>query len=59
MYAPRLMRRLGLMPGGTVRVSLVHYNTAGEIARFGDTLRSLVATLRSARPSASDPAAVR
>src|SRR5580765_3847489 len=34
MYAPRLMQRLNLMPGGMVRVSLVHYNTAAEIARF-------------------------
>ena len=28
------MQRLGLMPGGAVRVSLVHYNTPAEIARF-------------------------
>ena len=36
MYSPRLMARLGLMPGGAVRASLVHYNTVAEIARFGD-----------------------
>jgi cysteine desulfurase family protein (TIGR01976 family) len=39
MYSPRLMRRLGLSPEtGAVRVSLVHYNTIDEIARFLDTL---------------------
>src|SRR5260221_931335 len=27
MYSPRLMARLGLMPAGAVRASLVHYNT--------------------------------
>ena len=35
MYSPRLMQRLGLLPAGAVRASLVHYNTAAEIARFG------------------------
>jgi cysteine desulfurase family protein (TIGR01976 family) len=39
MYSPRLMARLGLVPGGAVRASLVHYNTAGEISRFGAALR--------------------
>jgi cysteine desulfurase family protein (TIGR01976 family) len=39
MYAPRLMRRLGLDPAsGAVRVSLVHYNTVEEIHRFQDAL---------------------
>jgi selenocysteine lyase/cysteine desulfurase len=39
MYAPRLMRRLGLtVDGGAVRVSLVHYNTAAEIHRLGEVL---------------------
>ncbi len=47
MYSPRLMRRLGLMPEGTVRVSLVHYNTAGEIERFREALAATVAELRS------------
>jgi cysteine desulfurase family protein (TIGR01976 family) len=42
MYSPRLMARLGLLPGGAVRASLVHYNTATEIARFGDALRDVV-----------------
>ena len=42
MYAPRLMRRLGLAwETGAVRVSLVHYNTAAEIHRFGDVLARL------------------
>jgi len=43
MYAPRLMRRLGTMPGGVVRASLVHYNTADEIARFGSILGEICA----------------
>lgn len=39
MYAPRLMRRLGLDPQrGAIRASLVHYNTAEEIRRFADVL---------------------
>jgi cysteine desulfurase family protein (TIGR01976 family) len=39
MYAPRLMRRLGLDPEtGVVRASLVHYNTVGEIHRFRDVI---------------------
>jgi cysteine desulfurase family protein (TIGR01976 family) len=42
MYAPRLMGRLGLaMDRGAVRVSLVHYNTLDEIARFGDALKKI------------------
>jgi len=40
MYSPRLLTRLGLMPGGAVRASLVHYNTMEEIARFRDALAS-------------------
>ena len=44
MYAPRLMGRLGLaMDRGAVRVSLVHYNTPGEIDRFGDALKKIAA----------------
>jgi selenocysteine lyase/cysteine desulfurase len=42
MYSPRLMKRLGLMPAGVVRASLVHYNTLDEVARFGDALREIV-----------------
>jgi selenocysteine lyase/cysteine desulfurase len=49
MYAPRLMQRLNLMPGGMVRVSLVHYNTAAEIARFRDVLTEVVTALRPTR----------
>lgn len=42
MYAPRLMRRLGLEPStGVVRASLVHYNTVAEIERFGEVLARL------------------
>ena len=41
MYSPRLMARLGLH-GGAVRASLVHYNTAAEIARFGEALRDVI-----------------
>jgi len=42
MYAPRLMKRLGLpFPGGAVRASLVHYNTTAEIDRFAEVLREL------------------
>jgi cysteine desulfurase family protein (TIGR01976 family) len=46
MYSPRVMTRLGLMPGGTVRASLVHYNTAGEVARFGAALEEIVRDAR-------------
>lgn len=42
MYSPRLMKRLKLSTEtGAVRVSLVHYNTIEEIARFGKVLREL------------------
>jgi len=41
MYSPRVMQRLGLMPAGAVRASLVHYNTREEVTRFGDVLGSL------------------
>ncbi len=42
MYSPRLMRRLGLpLESGTIRASLVHYNTVAEIHRFGDVLLDL------------------
>ncbi len=43
MYAPRLMKRLNLpMETGCVRVSLVHYNTLDEVARFGRELQKIV-----------------
>ena len=42
-YAWELHRALGLGDsGGTVRVSLGHYNTAAEIERFGAALNELV-----------------
>jgi len=43
MYAPRLMRRLGLsVASGAVRVSLVHYNEPGEIDHLAQVLRGLL-----------------
>jgi selenocysteine lyase/cysteine desulfurase len=36
------MARLGRMPAGVVRASLVHYNTAAEITRFRDVLAEVV-----------------
>jgi selenocysteine lyase/cysteine desulfurase len=42
MYSPRLIKRLGLSAAGAVRASLVHYNTAAEITRFGTTLREVL-----------------
>jgi len=42
LYCPRLMQRLGLaQDSGTIRVSLVHYNTVAEIHRFGNVLSDL------------------
>ncbi len=42
MYAPRLMRRLGLPADtGAVRVSLAHYNTHAEIDRLAQVLGRL------------------
>ena len=49
MYSPRLMARLGLSNAGAVRASLVHYNTAGEIARFGAALREVVGSKNPGR----------
>ncbi|MBP1849581.1 cysteine desulfurase-like protein [Rhizobium halophytocola] len=44
MFAPRLMKRLGLsMESGAVRVSLVHYNKVEEIARFEAALAEIIA----------------
>jgi cysteine desulfurase family protein (TIGR01976 family) len=40
-YALEVMRRLGLEPGGAVRVGLVHYNTADEVDRLLDALAGL------------------
>jgi len=45
MYTPRLMKRLGLpLETGTVRASLVHYNTVEEVHRFGRTLAEIKAS---------------
>jgi cysteine desulfurase family protein (TIGR01976 family) len=38
MYSPRFISRLCPLPAGAVRASLVHYNRASEIARFGSAL---------------------
>jgi len=51
MYSPRLMARLGLMPAGVVRASLVHYNTLAEIAQFQAALADVIEELRGAEPS--------
>jgi cysteine desulfurase family protein (TIGR01976 family) len=45
MYSPRLISHLGL-PGGVVRASLVHYNTAEEIGRFRTALTAVIHDLR-------------
>jgi cysteine desulfurase family protein (TIGR01976 family) len=49
MYTPRLMRRLGLLPEGVVRVSLVHYNKMSEVTRFREVLADLIDVLRRNR----------
>jgi cysteine desulfurase family protein (TIGR01976 family) len=42
MYAPRLMRRLGVdVDSGVVRLSLVHYNTLQEVQRLREALVQL------------------
>jgi selenocysteine lyase/cysteine desulfurase len=43
MYAPRLMRHLGLaLDSGVNRASILHYNIVGEIHEFGKVLRDIV-----------------
>ena len=43
MYAPRLMRRLGLSTdSGAVRISLAHYNTKDETDFLGEVLEKMV-----------------
>ena len=45
MYAPRLMKRLGLpRESGAVRASLVHYNTLEEVHQFENALAKLKAS---------------
>ncbi len=47
MFAPRLMKRLGLtMEEGALRISMVHYNTREEAKRFGVVLREIIAGKR-------------
>jgi cysteine desulfurase family protein, VC1184 subfamily len=47
MFAPRLMKRLGLrMQTGCMRVSMVHYNTIEEIERFDSVLGEIIKTAR-------------
>ena len=55
MYAPRLMRRLGLSPEtGAVRASLVHYNTLAEVQNFADALAEVYRS-HGARPRRRQP----
>jgi len=43
MYAPRLMKRLGIgLDTGVIRASLLHYNTIQEVHEFGKVLREMV-----------------
>ena len=42
-YALAIVERMGLLEaGGMIRVGPVHYNTLGEIERFGEVLKQLV-----------------
>jgi len=52
MFAPRLMKRLGLpMETGAIRVSLVHYNKIEEIHRFEEIARSVLKKRARLQPS--------
>jgi cysteine desulfurase family protein (TIGR01976 family) len=42
-YATGLMERLGLAPGGVVRIGLTHYNTESEVDRLAEELSSIAA----------------
>jgi selenocysteine lyase/cysteine desulfurase len=47
MFAPRLMKRLGLtMEQGALRISMVHYNKIEEAARFDKVLGEIIARHR-------------
>jgi cysteine desulfurase family protein (TIGR01976 family) len=49
MFAPRLMKRLGLsMETGAIRVSLVHYNKVEEIERFDEIMGRVLGSRRNA-----------
>ena len=41
-YATGLIERLGLAPEGVLRIGLTHYNTAGEVDRLLEELRSIL-----------------
>jgi selenocysteine lyase/cysteine desulfurase len=41
-HALRLIRALGLAPHGVVRVSLAHYNTAGDVDRLIEVLERIL-----------------
>jgi cysteine desulfurase family protein (TIGR01976 family) len=41
-YATSLIERLGLAPEGVLRIGLTHYNTAAEVDRLLDELRSIL-----------------
>ncbi len=48
MFAPRLMKRLGLsIETGAIRVSMVHYNTIEEIERFETIAHSILSERKS------------
>jgi cysteine desulfurase family protein (TIGR01976 family) len=56
MFAPRLMRRLGLpMETGAIRVSMVHYNTIEEIHRFEQIVERVLAGRRGAQNREAKP----
>jgi len=40
-YATGLIERLGLAPGGVVRIGLTHYNTAAEVDRLVGELAAI------------------
>jgi cysteine desulfurase family protein (TIGR01976 family) len=59
MYSPRLIARLGRMPDGVVRASLVHYNSIDEIEQFAVVLQQVVQDLSPAPRSAGAQARIR
>jgi cysteine desulfurase family protein (TIGR01976 family) len=47
-YATGLIERLGLQPGGVLRIGLTHYNTAAEVDRLIDELTSIASSVGAA-----------
>jgi cysteine desulfurase family protein (TIGR01976 family) len=45
-YATGLIERLGLAPGGVVRIGLTHYNTAAEVDRLAESLAEIAESTR-------------